>query len=500
MSLRLRTPGKVAGAPTTEDILYQLAHREDDRSHMAMAVNVGLFVLAATAVVLRFVSRYLNGAQMKRDDYTMLAALVFSLGLFIGGDIAILYGYGKHSVAIGLPKVIKVLQESMAWGIIYVLCSYSVKLSIVFLYQRIFVAYAKFQRWLWVYAGMASLFALAGILMEIFNCTPVKKSWEVTLPYGHCLQPLPALMSMASINIIYDLILFAMPIPLIWQLRVSRRRKVAVCFIFLLGLLACVASAFRVYYISVAVFGGDPTWRSVPLGIWSLIEVDVGILCACLPILRPLLRRLKPTCLAQSLRTQTLSTSKTKTKRSKYKSQPNMSNRLASTISWPGRRMEALLNPPSTLSPHTSYYSWNSGPTPTSFLSVSPSPPSTPKSPTHPPPLSISQPANSFTAPRPVPRPLRPFVAGENRFTLWRRLHPLDEEVTSPVAGRCAVELSVPRRAWQNPNSGSGSRPGMRGGAIVSVPPPVPDKDWVAGRGVRETSDVEWAAGGGNRF
>ena len=38
----------------------------------------------------------------------------------------------------------------------------------------------------------------------------------------------------------------------------------------------------------------NPTWDNVPVGYWSTVEVDVGVICACLPAIRSLLRRALP--------------------------------------------------------------------------------------------------------------------------------------------------------------------------------------------------------------
>ena len=34
----------------------------------------------------------------------------------------------------------------------------------------------------------------------------------------------------------------------------------------------------------------DPTWGSVPLALYSTLEIDTGIICACLPAMAPLLQ------------------------------------------------------------------------------------------------------------------------------------------------------------------------------------------------------------------
>ena len=50
---------------------------------------------------------------------------------------------------------------------------------------------------------------------------------------------------------------------------------------------ACVASIIRVPYIAhISLI--DPSWSDVYGAIWSVVELDMGIVSACLPTLRPL--------------------------------------------------------------------------------------------------------------------------------------------------------------------------------------------------------------------
>ena len=51
----------------------------------------------------------------------------------------------------------------------------------------------------------------------------------------------------------------------------------------------CVASLIRIYYITF-LKSGDYTWVIGKVFMWSSIEPCIGILCACLPTLHPLIR------------------------------------------------------------------------------------------------------------------------------------------------------------------------------------------------------------------
>lgn len=53
----------------------------------------------------------------------------------------------------------------------------------------------------------------------------------------------------------------------------------------------CVASWIRVRYLVEAKDTTDPTWVSGETATWSSIESSLGIVSACLPVLRPLFSR-----------------------------------------------------------------------------------------------------------------------------------------------------------------------------------------------------------------
>ena len=55
----------------------------------------------------------------------------------------------------------------------------------------------------------------------------------------------------------------------------------------LIALSVCVASIIRVPYIARMSLL-DPSWSDVYGAIWSIVELNLGIVSACLPTLRPL--------------------------------------------------------------------------------------------------------------------------------------------------------------------------------------------------------------------
>lgn len=95
-----------------------------------------------------------------------------------------------------------------------------------------------------------------------------------------------------SLNVATDLI-FALVIPLcmLWNLNMSFRTKLSLFFILGLGCFVCACAVVRISYLGAYGASGDWLWDTVHLAVWSVIELNVGIIAGSLPSLRPLVRR-----------------------------------------------------------------------------------------------------------------------------------------------------------------------------------------------------------------
>jgi hypothetical protein len=78
----------------------------------------------------------------------------------------------------------------------------------------------------------------AGILA--FSCYPVAMFWDTTVQ-GSCIDPVVQQQfydANGIINIIIDLAIFIVPMPVLWNIRIPTRQKWGLTFIFGLGLVA----------------------------------------------------------------------------------------------------------------------------------------------------------------------------------------------------------------------------------------------------------------------
>lgn len=142
--------------------------------------------------------------------------------------------------------------------------------------------------------------------------------WNKNIGGGHCLDELAFWFSNASFNIATDVACIALPIPVLKSLRLPKKQKYSLIIVFGLGGLSvrrfllhgnmrltddysgCITSILRLHSLYIISKSKDITWDNVGAATWSSVELNVGIMCACLPTYRPILNRYFPRLLSTS--------------------------------------------------------------------------------------------------------------------------------------------------------------------------------------------------------
>lgn len=128
---------------------------------------------------------------------------------------------------------------------------------------------------------------IASTCASIFQCTPIHRAWNRTLP-GHCIDIAKSWYGNAGYSIAMDLIILLLPMPMIASLQLPFGQKAALMFVFALGGFVTITSILRMTTISISTQTPDTTY-DIASTLWTFIEANVGIICACLPMCRPLL-------------------------------------------------------------------------------------------------------------------------------------------------------------------------------------------------------------------
>ncbi|KAL9587326.1 MAG: hypothetical protein Q9203_003554 [Teloschistes exilis] len=262
-----------------------------------IGVSVAFLMLDIAFVALREIGRRRTSSIYGWDDYLIAPALAANVVLCIHGIVMVrVAGVGYHvSAAIKAdPDVlIKWAKCIYALEFLYLPAVALPKLSLLSLYLRIFVKRC-FKMSTWAVVVLIILNWVAFLLASIFECWPVAYQWNKKIPGGHCFD-VQLFYRMVNIpNLVTDVAMLALPIPMVWQLQTSKSRKAGLMVVFLTGSVGMIASCVRLAIFSNSDAFKDNTWRSVTLVAWSIIEPSMYLIAACLPNLRPLVSSLSP--------------------------------------------------------------------------------------------------------------------------------------------------------------------------------------------------------------
>lgn len=126
-------------------------------------------------------------------------------------------------------------QTLFAMEILYSLAIAIGKTSILLLYRRVFGERRGFRVFLWGMMVFLWMWALTETIIAIVQCTPVAYQWNKSLD-GVCIDQLATYRYIPLPNVVHDVVLLALPTPMIWQLqKVSIHQKLALTVVFLIG-------------------------------------------------------------------------------------------------------------------------------------------------------------------------------------------------------------------------------------------------------------------------
>lgn len=163
------------------------------------------------------------------------------------------------------------------------------KLSLFLLYLSAFAPSRKTR--IFVYIGIASISVVytgTAIGYGVLCIPKPGSSWFVTVLSSNCAnKSIKLAYVMGSFGVVSDFYLFCLPIPVILRLQMPRKKKIAVCAIFMTGFLwvmfhtivynakffarACISSILGLYFRVRIAKSQDVSWN---LGLMEVIVYD----------------------------------------------------------------------------------------------------------------------------------------------------------------------------------------------------------------------------------
>jgi len=270
-----------------------------------------LLAVSFIAVVLRFVARKVQRAPLEADDWLVIPAWLMFLamcGCVFDGVGLRLIGYSTKVVSsTGAPPEIS-SKLYIALDIFTAACYGLTKLSALLFYIRIFCVSGRagtFKILCYSSIVIVTLWTIVFIILPPLQCgTHFSALWIAKDKAKYCTHSHPYILSNSITDLLLEVLVLALPIPKIWTLRTTVRRRLAVTFVFLAALVSLGASIARLA-IFVELLGGevkDTSLGNTTIIFMWVLEAGFALIAVNLPSLYYLRRRVSPEKVLQSVR------------------------------------------------------------------------------------------------------------------------------------------------------------------------------------------------------
>ncbi|EMC97209.1 hypothetical protein BAUCODRAFT_147357 [Baudoinia panamericana UAMH 10762] len=285
------------------------------RSKAVLAVSIVMVALASIFVFLRLISRAAIVKRISVDDYFILLAWTLAFGLTFTICYSAHWGLGRHESDVPLAWQLTTRKANYAFEVLYQPALMALKTSILSFYLSFSKTHSIFK-----WACIATLFAvnaggLALTLLTVFQCRPVGAVFRTMISdSATCTNIVTIYLSSAPLNLITDFALLFLPLPILTKMRLPKKQKVILIVTFSFGIFVTAVDVVRIAYLQSAAMdrlaniqdqsdSGDSyedpnqtdfSYYASLSFMWSVIEVTVGIMVACVPGLKPLISRFLP--------------------------------------------------------------------------------------------------------------------------------------------------------------------------------------------------------------
>ncbi|GLA55347.1 hypothetical protein AnigIFM63604_001995 [Aspergillus niger] len=278
-----------SAAPTMDQ--YPLGGLSTGPGKSAFVVTIISMVLVTICVGLRVWLSIINPRPFGFMGYFYYAGYIVAMAY----SAQFLWGICPNAIGMHImtamtlypDRVVNALKIVLASEFIWAIATTLVKFSILSLYLEIFRG-KLFRASCYTIGALSLALAAAMFLIAGLLCQPIEKNWDPLMTTGHCGDSVKMDVATATINMILDLFIVILPLPSLWKLQMSWTRKAMLSGIFSLGLVICAMNLTRIVF-AVTLDMTDATHAIARIGLFSILEVNVGMICASLPTLGPLI-------------------------------------------------------------------------------------------------------------------------------------------------------------------------------------------------------------------
>ncbi|KAH8844955.1 hypothetical protein MCOR01_002213 [Pyricularia oryzae] len=239
----MSTPNSTDG---TAEPKYEPIRIENGDQIGMLVVSIFCMVVPTVTVIMRFMARarVARDSRFSMSDWLLIPCLVALYGLSIANFLMVFEGgftYDQSTIPtrFGPDTLVAFLKCMAAWPIIWNCAIFTSKLSVLLMYSML-MPVRNMVLAVRCCAVFLALYNLSGIIAGFTICQPFSKNWDVSgQEPGHCGDVRLFYQWLSGINVFCDLLLFLLPMPVLYTLKLAPRKKIVLAALLCVGVFDC---------------------------------------------------------------------------------------------------------------------------------------------------------------------------------------------------------------------------------------------------------------------
>ncbi|KAH7202617.1 hypothetical protein BKA60DRAFT_625316 [Fusarium oxysporum] len=254
-----------------------------------------VFAFALVFFALRIVTKFRLGLTWGIDDTLTTLSVAVMIPYYIVMQIMLALGLGLDMWFISDSQIILIFKLFIVIEVLYLTALVLVKAAILCFFLRIFPDHKSrivvkctmvFNALIWVGFFIFVFFQTQPFSL-FWNGWQQKKGHLILTGLTNFTLPL------AGMNLLLDIWMLILPMTQLWGMGLKLRKKLGVISMFSVGIFLTIVAAIRVRELVAFLLSGDLTVDHAQSAvIWSNVEISVGVMVACMPHIRHLVRHI----------------------------------------------------------------------------------------------------------------------------------------------------------------------------------------------------------------
>ncbi|KAL2255381.1 hypothetical protein VTK26DRAFT_3487 [Humicola hyalothermophila] len=283
----VRTACRVKEALSMQNITLSACGVKPHVDQTFIPVFAVFVALSCVAVAMRFWNRFYTSGRFGWDDWFLALALAGCIAYAGIGWEAAPRGLGVEMWSLEPYNITHLFVGFYASMLVYAASRLFLRHSIILFYLRIFTIGNP--RPIIIATMIINTLLSVGVAASVaFQCQPVSLFWNRWdgEHEGKCLPAIPVFWSGAIASMVMDVWVILLPLPYVARLQLSLKKRLGISFMLAIGVSVIAFSILKFLSVRTIETSTNPTGIFATVSIWSALEIDLGVICACLPGMR----------------------------------------------------------------------------------------------------------------------------------------------------------------------------------------------------------------------